>query len=203
MGGVCKLQHNAIAACLIATINRLPYLLKNLASKNLQSQRKKESKWRKWKKQTHEIAFFAPFETLGTFFTPFWKHLQPYIENWEATWKSRNNHLGINNNIQTSTKCCLHFAYPQTWVPSKVLLLERLCTLFFSHKHGSLQELHAFKKLVFSKNIWASIRGRIYSILELPLFPHYFFYFFGKSLGSIKKLIWERIRDMLTKLLSS
>jgi hypothetical protein len=47
MGGVCKLQHNAIAACLIATINRLPYLLKNLASKNLQSQRKKESKWRK------------------------------------------------------------------------------------------------------------------------------------------------------------
>jgi hypothetical protein len=147
---------------------------KNLASKKLQSKRNKQTKWRKWKKQTHEIAFFAPFETLGTFFTPFWKHLQPYIENWTTTWKSRNNHLEINNNIQTSIKCCLHFAYPQTWVPSKVLLESYVHFFFFPHKHGSLQELHAFKKLVFSKNIWASIRGRIYSILVLPLFPHYF-----------------------------
>jgi hypothetical protein len=115
----------------------LPYLSENLANKNLQSKRKKENKWRKWKKQTHEIAFFAPFETLGTFFTPFWKHLQPYIENWMATWKSQNNHLGINNNIQTSTKCCLHFAYPQTWVPSRATCFQKA---FFFKKHMSIHK---------------------------------------------------------------
>lgn len=63
--------------------------------------------------------------------------------------------------------------FSQTWVPSRATCFQKAC---FFKKHMSIHK---------RKNIY---------ILELPLFPHYFFYFFGKSLGSIKKLIWERIR---------
>ncbi len=58
----------------------------------------------------------------------------------------------------TRKLCTLFFCLSQTWVPSRATCFQKAC----------------FKK----KNIWASIRGRIYSILALPWFPHYFFFLF-------------------------
>jgi len=161
--------------CLIETINRLPYLSKKPCKQGFaiqKKQRKKENKWRKWNKQTHEIAFFAPFETLGIYPTIYWK----LDNNLEVTKQPPSNK---QQHIQNIHKMLPSFCLPTNMGPFKSAT-RKLCTLFFvSHKHGSLQELHAFEKLVFlKKNIWASIRGRIYSILALSSFPGYFFLFF-------------------------
>jgi hypothetical protein len=130
------------------------------------------------KKTNSRNCFLCTFWDLRYFFNTL-------LETYPTIYWKLDNNLEVTKQQHTNIhKMLPSFCLPTNMGPFKSAT-RKLCTLFFSHKHGSLQELHAFKKLVFSKNIWAPIRGRMHSILALPLFTHYFFYFFGKSLGSI------------------
>lgn len=124
--GVCKLlQENAWATCLIATINRLPYLSKKTLQARIcnPNETKKINGENERNKHLKLLSLHLLRDLKYFFLTPFWKHLQPYIEN-------------LDDNLEVTKQP------PPRNKQQHTNIHKMFAFILLTHKHGSLQKCY-------------------------------------------------------------